>query len=409
MSSERRKFFKKLRDEHYTLLIPDMCPIHFELLSAVIESYGYHVEVVNPVGREAKDDGLRTVHNDACYPVIVTCGAFVNALKSGKYDLNKTAILMSQTGGGCRASNYISLFRKAFAQEFPMVPVISMNFSGLEKDRSLPTPLSFILRAFAAVEYGDMIMAMVNQSRPYEKRPGEINEIRDRVIAHLKEQVPHASKFMRMKKNLRYIADSFADHYPPETRKPRVAIVGEIFVKYSPYANNHLQDFLEKQGCEVVYPGLSEFLLYCMYNIMVDHDWYGINSPLYTWADRQLYRYCNRKLRLMNELLKEKKFTPFEDFSFIVKEGKRMISPGVKMGEGWVIPAEMLAYSDSGVKNIVCVQPFGCLPNHIVGKGMIRPLKKLSPDVNVVPLDFDASSTEVNQENRLKLMLANAK
>jgi predicted nucleotide-binding protein (sugar kinase/HSP70/actin superfamily) len=405
--SERSKFFKKLRKEKYTILCPDMLPTHFDILIAVLNKEGYNIKIVSPKGREAKDEGLRAIHNDACYPALIVAGQFIAELKSGQYDLDHTAVIMSQTGGGCRASNYISLFRKAFNELFPTVPVLSINFSGLEKDASLPFNVPLALKAVTAVQYGDMIFNLELQTRPYETYPGQVEEIKKDLAAKLKAQIGKPS-FMKLKKNLLMIRDAFSIIPLPEKRKPRVAIVGEIYVKYSPYANNNLTEFLEKQDCEVVYPSLSEFVLYCIYNMMEDYRRYGMKW-LTAKVAGMLYKHFLKQTRVMNSLIKEKGYFPYEDFEYVVKQGERIINTGVKMGEGWLIPAEMLAYSQNGVHNIVCAQPFGCLPNHIVGKGMVRPLKEIDPSINIVPLDFDASSTQVNQENRLKLMLANLK
>ena len=384
-----------------------MLPTHFDILIAVLNKEGYNIKIVSPKGREAKDEGLRAIHNDACYPALIVAGQFIAELKSGQYDLDHTAVIMSQTGGGCRASNYISLFRKAFNELFPTVPVLSINFSGLEKDASLPFNVPLALKAVTAVQYGDMIFNLELQTRPYETYPGQVEEIKKDLAAKLKAQIGKPS-FMKLKKNLLMIRDAFSIIPLPEKRKPRVAIVGEIYVKYSPYANNNLTEFLEKQNCEVVYPSLSEFVLYCIYNMMEDYRRYGMKW-LTAKVAGMLYKHFLKQTRVMNSLIKEKGYFPYEDFEYVVKQGERIINTGVKMGEGWLIPAEMLAYSQNGVHNIVCAQPFGCLPNHIVGKGMVRPLKEIDPSINIVPLDFDASSTQVNQENRLKLMLANLK
>lgn len=406
--SDRKKFFKKIAKENYTILCPDMLPIHFNLITKLVKyTHGLNLKVITPKGREAKDEGLKSIHNDACYPALIVLGQCIAELKSGKYDLNKTAIIMSQTGGGCRASNYISLFRKAFKKLYPTVPVLSLNFSGLEKDRSLPITIKFLRNVITTIQYGDMIMNLFNQTEPYETYPGQAMEIQNKTLEYIGNQISHHS-FMKLKKNLQYIIDEFSAIKIPEERKPQVAIVGEIYVKYSPYANNDLSKFLVKQGCEVVYPSLSEFVLYCAFNMMEDYELYGMNR-LTAKVTRIVYKYYLKKTRAMNDMLKGTSFFPYEDFEYVVSQGKRIISLGVKMGEGWLIPAEMLSYSEHNIKNIVCAQPFGCLPNHIVGKGMIRPLKQLSPDINIVPLDFDASSTQVNQENRLKLMLANIK
>ena len=404
----RKALFKKLADEHYTILCPDMLPIHFSILTKVIKyTHGLDIKVVSPKGRMAKDEGLKSIHNDACYPALIVLGQFVAELNSGKYDLNKTAVIMSQTGGGCRASNYISLFRKAFAKLFPTVPVLSLNFSGLEKNASLPLTPRFIVDAIIGIQYGDMIMNLSDQCAPYEQYEGQVKEITDKVLDELGKKVG-TKQFRKLKKNLTYILDSYKGIPLPEKRKPRVGIVGEIYVKYSPYANNDLASYLVKQGCEVAFPSLSEFVLYCAYNMLEDSRRYGMGkakAPIVRWV----YRFYLKKTREMNKMLEGTSFYPYEDFEDVVKAGEEIISTGVKMGEGWLIPAEMLAYGRHGVMNIVCAQPFGCLPNHIVGKGMVRPLKKLCPELNVTPLDFDASSTAVNQENRLKLMLSNLK
>ena len=403
---QRNALFKKMKKEHYTVLIPDMCPIHFALIAKEIERrFGIRVQIVTPMGRQAKDDGLTAVHNDACYPVIITCGAFIAELRTGKYDLSKTAVMISQTGGGCRASNYLSLFRKAFEKEFPQVPVLSFNLSGLTKDTALPMPLGFFRAAYQSVLYGDFLMNLEMQSRAYFEEE-EVKKVTGACIDKLQKQLGHPSYF-KTKKNEKWILKAFARFAPPATnRKPRVGIVGEIYVKYSPYANNHLVDYLFRAGTEPTLPSLNEFVLYCMKNYFVDHDYYGRNRAIMPFL-KPFYRHCLRLNDKAAKMLKGTTFLPYADFEEIAECGKKVINLGVKMGEGWVIPAEMVHYATHGVKNIVVVQPFGCLPNHIVGKGMIRPVKELCPDANIVPLDFDASSTSVNQENRLKLMLSN--
>ncbi len=401
----RKALFAKMKKEHYTLLIPDMCPIHFDLMSLLIQRrFGITPIVVTPLGREAKDAGLTAVHNDSCYPVIITCGAFLAELRKGNYDLNRTAVIISQTGGGCRASNYLSLFKKAFEKEFPTVPVISINFSGLSKDSSLPLSLGFIRELYQAVLYGDFLMNLEMQSRAYYPEE-EVLSLTKECLEDLKKQVGHAS-FYKTTKNYRAILDRYMKFNPPAKRKPRVGIVGEIYVKYSPYANNHLCDYLFHAGVEPTLPSLNEFVLYCMKNYFIDNEYYGRNRLIMPFL-HPFYKHCIKKTRKCAEMLKGTNFLPYSDFEEVVACGKKVIDLGVKMGEGWVIPAEMVDYATHGVENIVVVQPFGCLPNHIVGKGMIRPVKELCPNANIVPLDFDASSTSVNQENRLKLMLSN--
>lgn len=401
----RKALFKKLRDEGYTILVPDMCPIQFSLLISVFERAGYKCKVVTPVGREPKDEGLRSIQNDACYPALVTVGCFMAELRTGKYDLNKTAVIMSQTGGGCRASNYIALMKKAFEKEFPTVPVLSFNFSGLEKESSIPLTPSMAVDLYYSVLYGDFLMNLVNQALPYHGHE-KVDAALNTCLGELKKQIASKKGFHKLKKNYAFILENFKDLNPPKKRKPRVGIVGEIFVKYSPYANNYLDEFLLSQGAEVVYPALAEFVLYCVYNLINDHTYYGMNKgllPIYRFA----YKFALKKGEEASRALEGTSFLPFEDFLTVLNNAPRVIDTGVKMGEGWLIPAEMLTFAEHGVENIVCAQPFGCLPNHIVGKGMVRAVKKLAPNANIVPLDFDASSTKVNQENRLKLMLSN--
>lgn len=401
----RDALWKKMKKEHFTILVPDMLPTHFALLTKTVERrFGVTLKVVTPQGREAKDTGLASIHNDGCYPVIVTAGAFLAELKKGNYDLSRTAVIISQTGGGCRASNYLSLFKKAFAKEYPGMPVLSINFSGLAKEASIPLSLGLMLELFNDIVYGDFLMNLELQARAYH--PDEtVEEAKKKCLDALIAQKGKAS-YMRRKANYRAMLKEFASLMPPEKRKPRVGIVGEIYVKYSPYANNHLVDYLLENGVEPTLPSLSEFVLYCIKNFLMDHDLYG----RYKRADpliRIFYRHCLKLCSEASKMLSSTRFLPYSDFEEIVSCGEKVISLGVKMGEGWVIPAEMVDYATHGVENIIVVQPFGCLPNHIVGKGMVRPVKLLCPNANIVPLDFDASSTQVNQENRLRLMLAN--
>ena len=404
MADARKELFTKLRKEKYTILVPDMCPIHFNIIAEGMRRRGYNMVIVTPHGREAKDDGLTAIQNDACYPVVIIAGAFIHELRSGNYDLDHTAVIISQTGGGCRASNYLALFRKAFAKEFPQVPVLSFNFSGLEKETSLPISLGSGLELYHSVLYGDFLTNLVNQARAYYAKE-EVDAALEECLVYIKAKLGKAS-FYRRQKNYKFFLSRFAKLQPTGKRKPRVGVVGEIYVKYSPYANNELCEFLLRSDVEPVFPSLNEFVLYCLYNWLIDHDYYGRNKKSYPLL-KLAYRYLLHITRSMNKALTGTAFLPYDDFEEVISCGKKVIDIGVKMGEGWLIPAEMVCFASNGVPNIVVVQPFGCLPNHIVGKGMVRPVKALCPNANIVPLDFDASSTSVNQENRLKLMLAN--
>jgi len=404
---EYPKFTRAMKKD-YTILIPTMLPIHFKLIAASLGNYGYKVELLEIETRQVKDEGLKNVHNDTCYPALLVIGQFITALKSGKYDVNKTACLITQTGGGCRASNYFYLLRKALARDFPQVPVLSLNISGLEKSNSIHTTLGMGIELVAASLYGDMIMCLYNQTRPYQEH-GEAEKARDDCYNFAISRVKNPIKFMGKKKIYRYIIDRFSQIKRPEgvQRKPKVGIVGEIYVKYSTLANNHLEDFLVSEGCEPVTPGLLDYILYSLSNIETDHLLYNRNK-LTLIPGRISYNYINRRIKEQIRLIKKySDFDPPEDFDDNVKNCQLIINKGVKMGEGWLIPAEMVTLGKGGVKNIVCAQPFGCLPNHIVGKGMIRPVKEICPDVNIAPIDYDPDATRVNIENRIKLMLSN--
>jgi predicted nucleotide-binding protein (sugar kinase/HSP70/actin superfamily) len=404
--SERKKFWKKIKDENYLILIPDMLPYHFTLIAEVFTKHGYRTQMVTATGRQVKDEGLKSVHNDACYPALIVTGQFMCELKSGKYDLNKTAVMMSQTGGGCRASNYISLIRKAMAKEFPTVPVCSLNVSGLEKTYSMPISVSMLVEMAYSSLYGDLLMLLYEQTVPYETEKGQARKIMDECLNYCKDKLHHGHAFYQWKKNYAYIISRFSEIKIPAKRKPKVGIVGEIYVKYSAMANNGLVDFLVSEGCEPFSPSLIEFILYCFTNVENDYRYYGRNK-LTRIPAKIVYNYLYKKTRQLDEALKGTQFTPYEDFAKIRSNTSKIISQGVKMGEGWLIPSEMITMAQEGVKDIVCCQPFGCLPNHIVGKGMIRPIKALCPDLNIAAIDYDPGATKVNQENRIKLMLSN--
>jgi predicted nucleotide-binding protein (sugar kinase/HSP70/actin superfamily) len=403
--SERRKFWKKIRDEHYLILIPDMLPMHFTLIADVFSKHGYQTQMVTATGREVKDEGLKSVQNDACYPALICTGQFMCELKSGKYDLKHTAVMISQTGGGCRASNYLSLIKKAMAKEFPEVPVLSLNVSGLEKVHSIPISPKMLLEMTYCTLYGDLLMLLFNQTHPYEAEKGQAQKILDDCFAYIKARL-HGHGFYSLKKNSEYLIKEFSQIKIPEVRKPKVGIVGEIYVKYSALANNGINDFLVEEGCEPFSPSLMEFLLYCLVNIQNDYKLYGRNRWVKGPA-KLVYKFLLGKTRQQAKFLKGTQFDPYDDFEEIRHNTSKIISQGVKMGEGWLIPSEMVTLAEHGVRDIVCCQPFGCLPNHIVGKGMIRPLKAICPEMNVAAIDCDPGATKVNQENRIKLMLSN--
>ncbi|MCL2055521.1 MAG: 2-hydroxyacyl-CoA dehydratase [Oscillospiraceae bacterium] len=391
----------------HTILAPDMLPIHFELIMGIFRQAGYNVKLLTPNGKNVISEGLRSVHNDTCYPALIVIGQFIEALKSGEYDPDKTALLLSQTGGGCRASNYIHLLRKALEAEFPQVPVLSINASGLEKGGGFKLKGSDWIKMLFAVLYGDLLMSLYNQCRPYEVKKGDSCAVLKKWERLISESFSDGT-YSKTKHFYRRILDDFSKIEKSSEKKIRVGIVGEIYVKYSPLANNNLEEFLISEGCEPVIPAFLDFVLYCAVNNVNDGIFYGFKNKT-TRLFKIGYHIIYRKQREMINIIKSHgQFEPPHDFEELRSYADRFIHQGVKMGEGWLIPAEMAALAHGGVMNIICAQPFGCLPNHIVAKGMSRVIKKAYPGANIVAVDYDPGATKVNQENRIKLMLANA-
>ncbi|MBR4509197.1 MAG: 2-hydroxyacyl-CoA dehydratase [Ruminococcus sp.] len=394
----------------HKILVPNMLPVHFRLLMAIFENKGYTVELLENDSRAVVDEGLKNVHNDACYPALLVIGQFMDALNSGKYDPDKTALLITQTGGGCRASNYIHLLRKAVDKNYPQVPVVSLNFSGLEKDSAFRITAPMFFKLLYAVLYGDLLMTCYNKCRAYEINKGDSKAMLDKWQKRLGDIFRKGSReYIKTKKLYKEILDDFASVKISDEKKIRVGIVGEIYVKYSPLANNHLEDFLISEGCEPVVPSLLEFVMYCAAGTFNDakiYDKKTMQSRIYKLGYKLIYK---KQKELIAAMKAQGKFEPLHDFEHLRALADKYISQGVVMGEGWLIPAEMAALAQSGVENIICTQPFGCLPNHIVAKGMSRAIKEQNPNANIVAIDYDPGATRVNQENRIKLMLANAK
>lgn len=403
-----KTIFTEQMKKDYTILVPDMLPIHFKLIIAIYKKFGYKMELLQTSTQNVINEGLKNVHNDTCYPALLVIGQFMDALKSGKYDVNKTALLISQTGGGCRASNYLHLLRKALSSEFPQVPVLSLNFSGLEKNPAFPMSPAIALRLVYAVLYGDMLMLLYNQCKPYEINQGSTDELLAR-WEHRLSKLLDGKRFLMPKPIYKAILRDFAALPRTKEPKPKVGIVGEIYVKYSPLANNHLNEFLLSEGCEPNVPGLLDFVLYCASDSVNDaklYDKRDKKSLMFSLGYDVLYKFQKQQIKVINE---HGVFQPPHDFEHLRKCADKYINQGVKMGEGWLITAEMAALAETGTKNIICTQPFGCLPNHIVAKGMSRVIKNAYPEANIVAIDYDPGATKVNQENRIKLMLANAK
>lgn len=404
------KFTPEMKKTH-KILIPNMAVTQFRLLQYALQYEGYNCEVLGNCGSAVAQLGLKYVHNDTCYPALLVIGQFLDALNSGKYDLEHTALLITQTGGGCRASNYIHLLRKALVKAgYPQIPVASLNFSGLEKDSGFQMTLPLIRRALACVLYGDLLCALRNQTAPYENEPGAADRLVDLWVERLGRVLLAGKGFTarEMKHTFPLMAKEFAALPVTRVPKVKVGVVGEIYVKYSPLGNNDLQRFLESQGCEVNFPGLLGFLQYCIFNQGEDWVLYGGKHLMKLGSDRLLH-WLDGIERAMLKAQTDVGFYAPGSFTELVEKPKGVISLGAKMGEGWLLTAEMIELVQGGYSNIVCAQPFGCLPNHIVGKGMVNKIRALYPSANITPIDYDPSATRVNQENRIKLMLAVAR
>lgn len=409
--AERVEFTKEMRKD-YTILIPDMLPVHFKLLRNIFTQHGYRVGLLKNTGRKVVDTGLKYVHNDTCYPALLVIGQMISALQSGKYDVEKVALMITQTGGGCRASNYIHLLRKALQKAgFGHVPVISLNLSGLEGNSGFHLTLDMLYQALMGLTYGDLFMLLKNQVRSYEINKGDADELIGKWVKELSYQFKHRKGYTPkgMKRNMQAIVEDFAKISLNRTEKTKVGIVGEIYVKYSSMANNDLENFLVEQDCEVMVPGVMGFMMFKIDNRIEDINLYGGNFAKKKVV-QLLMKYCEMLENILYEAVsKYSDFLPPSKYAHIKSLINGVVGLGNKMGEGWLLTAEMLELAESRYENIICAQPFGCLPNHIVGKGMIRKVKEIYPKANIVPIDYDPGATEVNQENRIKLMLAVAR
>ena len=404
------RFTPDMKKTH-KILIPNMAPVQFRLMAAIMEQAGYQCELLENCGSQVAELGLKYVHNDTCYPALLVIGQFLDALNSGKYDLDHTALIITQTGGGCRASNYIHLLRKALVKAgYGQIPVVSLNFSGLEKDSGFPLTLTMIRRLLSVIHYGDLLVTLRAQTEPYEINKGETEAMQEKWIGRLRELFLQDKGWhgREVKANMPKIAADFASIPVKRVPKIKVGVVGEIYVKYSPLGNNDLEKFLASQDCEVNIPGLMGFVQYCVYNFSETARLYGGNV-LTLNASSLLLNIIGKTEKVMIDSLKANGYHATMPFLELVKQADGVISTGTKMGEGWLLTAEMVELVRTGYENIVCAQPFGCLPNHICGKGVINRIRELYPTANITPIDYDPGATRVNQENRIKLMLAVAR
>ena len=407
---ERVIFTEEMR-ENYTILCPQMSPIHFDLLEPAFQTAGYNLVVPDVPSRTCVDVGLKYVNNDACYPSLIVVGQLMAAVMSGDYDMTKTAIVISQTGGGCRASNYIGFIRRALEKAgYPDVPVISLNLSGLESNPGFKFTPSLAQHGLYALVFGDIFLRCVYRTRPYEAVPGSTNALHEKWKKEVIEFVSQKKMLShrKFKKMCRQIIRDFDSLERIDVKKPRVGVVGEILVKFHPAANNYLVDLLEAEGAEAVVPDLTDFLLYCFYNTGFKADNLGMSKKSKRMGRLGINFFEWLRSAARDELEKSKHFDAPAHIDDLAKYARDIVSEGNQTGEGWFLTGEMLELIHTGTPNIVCTQPFACLPNHVVGKGVIKELRHRYPQSNIVAIDYDPGASEVNQLNRIKLMLSTA-
>ena len=407
----REEFTSYMKTINYTILAPQMSPIHFDILAPVFAKYGYNLVILDNDNRTAIDTGLKYVNNDACFPSITVVGQIMEAVLSGRYDKNRLAIMMTQTGGCCRASNYVSFIRRALDKAgLKHIPVISLNANGMEKNSGFKWSACLLTDAVHALVYGDLFMRCLYRVRPYEKTPGSANELHKKWQDICIDSLINKNSKYTYKEVCKDIVEAF-DNFPIDetVKKPRVGIVGEILVKYMPLANNHLVELLEREGAEAVVPDLLDFFNYSVYGSQYKHQYLGgkkISSDISKAAIKLI-----KKIRkpAIDALHRSRRFEAPVSIEKIAEMTKPFLSLGNQYGEGWFLAGEMIELLHNGIPNIVCIQPFACLPNHVVGKGVIKVLRKAYPQANIAAVDYDPGASEVNQLNRIKLMLSAAK
>ena len=394
----------------YTILAPQMSPIHFDILEPVFRKHGFNIVLLDNDNREAIDTGLKFVNNDACFPSITVVGQIMQAVLSGKYDTNKLAVIMTQTGGCCRARNYVAFIRRALEKAgLSHIPVISLNANGMEKNEGFKVSIKLLTEMLQAVVYGDLLMRCLYRVRPYEKIRGSADALHSHWKSKCIKALSSKHSSHSYKKICREIVSDF-DNLPlcENLRKPRVGIVGEILVKYMPLANNHLVKLLEKEGAEAVVPDLMDFLNYSFFNNQYRAEFLGGSKGSNSLSKFVIQTIRQIRKPALDALEKSKRFDAPMPIEEIAEQTKPYLSIGNQYGEGWFLTGEMIELIKTGVPNIVCIQPFACLPNHVVGKGVIKALKKEYPQANIAAVDYDPGASEVNQLNRIKLMLSAA-
>ena len=413
-AAHNRVIFTEDMRKNYTILVPQLSPIHMDLLGPAFAACGYNIEVMDNDNRAAIDAGLKYVNNDACYPSLCVVGQFMNALESGKYDLDRTALLMTQTGGGCRATNYVGFIRRALEKAgMQQVPVISLNLGSIEVNPGFHINIEMLIKAAFACVFGDIMMRCVYRMRPYELEKGSVDAVHNKWLKICQDFLSSKKKpnFFKFHSMCKKMIEEF-DNIPIDEKlvKPRVGIVGEILVKYSPSGNNHLVELLEQEGAEAVSPDLLDFMLYCFYCEVYKANELGTSKKARKWCNLGIWA-VEHPLRgvCTKAFAKSKHFSPQTPIKKIAELAEPIVSIGNQTGEGWFLTGEMIELIHDGVPNIVCCQPFACLPNHVVGKGVIKAIRHAHPGSNIVAIDYDPGASEVNQLNRIKLMLEAAK
>lgn len=405
-NSYKKNLFTKEMKKDWTILAPQMSPIHFQFIEKAVIASGYNIDVLPANDKEAIEEGIKYVNNDACYPSILVIGQMINALKSGKYDPNKTALIISQTGGGCRATNYVGFLKKGLREAgFPNVPIISLNVLGMERQPGFKISYRLIKKLMMGVIYGDLFIRVLYRVRPYETVKGSANKLYEYYREKAFKNVENGNK-NEMNKLVKEIVKAFDTLEINDEVKPKVGIVGEILVKYHPTANNNIVDVLEKEGAEVVVPELLDFFLYCCYNSKFKNRYLSGSSIVKTGCDIAISYIESYRKVVIKELQNSERFGYPSSINNLAKKAANVVSLGNQTGEGWLLTGEMVELIESDVNNIVCIQPFACLPNHITGKGMIKALKSKYPLANIVAVDYDPGASEVNQLNRIKLMMS---
>ncbi len=407
-SAGTRPVFTKEMKYRHTILAPQMSPIHFQFLQEAFRASGYSLVILPSVGKNAVDEGLKHVNNDACYPSIIVIGQVIEALKSGRYDLDNTSVMISQTGGGCRATNYIGFLKKALKDSgFSGIPVISLNAVGLEKHPGFRITAGFLNKAVMALIYGDLLMRVLYRVRPYEKIAGSANLLYESWVERCKESV-RSGKHKIFKKNVYRIVEDFDNIEVNNVKKPRIGVVGEILVKFHPTANNGIVNILENEGAEAVVPDLMDFLLYCAYDANFKYKYLAGSQKKVIVNNTIIAAIEYYRKEMKRALNRSRRFHAPGNIYEMAESVSEILSLGNQTGEGWFLTAEMIELINSGTRNIACIQPFACLPNHVTGKGMIKELKRRYPDANIIAVDYDPGASEVNQLNRIKLMLSAA-